>query len=122
MEYVTIISKEEILLTPIWPFAIFGAIAIGFLISTVVVQFIQLPIYKRELYTERLETLTLLFMVLMFVAGFISYCICPRETGRYKYEGTFDPDMTMEELYEFYHQYDNVRFEDNVWKWEDKHE
>ena len=116
MEHVTIISQEAITRGLWWPPVIIGVIAI-----LNIVVFTIIGNIKRDIdicITGLLITLAL--SLVMSISMFVCKIFLPVETGRYKYEGTLDPDMTIVEFEEFQQQYDNVRFEDGVWKWEDK--
>lgn len=66
------------------------------------------------------DIIALALSPVMLICMFVCNIFFPVETGRYKYEGTLDPEMTIVEFEEFQQQYSNVRFEDGVWKWEDK--
>ena len=116
MEHVTIMSPEAITRGLMWPPVVVGILAILILIS----------FYVKSLIKKDLEIavkgflVTMCMMLVMLLTMFVCNVFFPVETGQYKYEGTLDPDMTIVEFEEFQQQYSNVRFEDGVWKWEDK--
>ena len=118
MEHVTIISQEAITRGLWWPPLIPGIIGCLFALSIfVVLAFCPKRAYDMSMKLMLHAIVCLgLFMIMTGICNFFF----PVETGRYKYEGTLDPDMTIVEFEEFQQQYSNVRFEDDIWKWEDK--
>ena len=121
MEHVTISSQEAITRGLVWPPVVVGSIAICFVIAAVIVSIVGM-IKRCYVYGHCLTLLThaICMIPIMFLTMGICTVFFPQETGRYRYEGTFDHDMTIVEFEEFQQQYSNVRFEDGVWKWEDK--
>ena len=118
MEHVTIISQEAITRGLFWPTLVVGIAGILFASASIVYLIIKPKnVYDRILYLFYHAAACI--VVMMFTSSICSLCF-PVETGRYRYEGTLDPDMTIVEFEEFQQQYSNVRFEDDVWKWEDK--
>ena len=116
MEHVTIISQEAITRGLLWPTVILGVIAILIMIVFNIVGRI-----KRNLdICIRGDLIAFALYPVMLSCMLVCNTFFPVETGRYKYEGTLDPDMTIVEFEEFQQQYSNIRFEDGVWKWEDK--
>ena len=116
MEHVTIISQEAITRGLWWPPVVVGILAIVILISFYVTSLIK----KDFEIVVKGFLVTICFMPVMMLTMHICNLFFPVETDRYRYEGTLDPDMTIVEFEEFQQQYSNVRFEDGVWKWEDK--
>ena len=115
MEHVTIISQEAITRGLIWPPVVIGVIAMIFAVSGMII------VWKNvDLAGKLLGAAGIIGIPAMFLSMLICSIFFPVETGRYKYEGTLDPDMTIVEFEEFQQHYSNVRFEDGVWKWEDK--
>lgn len=123
IEHVNIITQEAITKPAIWPVVVVCCIGVAFDIAALVVLFIG-GVKRINLCDHSINLLMHSFCMIPIL--FITAAICskwfPVETGRYKYEGTLDPNITIVEFEEFSQQYDNVRFEDNVWKWEDKNE
>ena len=123
MEHVTIISQEAITKGLTWPVVVVGAIGILFVIAGLI---FTIPDIKRgdtTISSERPINLLIhaaAVVPILFLTMIICTLFFPVETGRYKYEGTLDPSMTIVEFEEFQQDYNNVRFEDDVWKWEDK--
>ena len=116
MEHVIIISQEAITRGLWWPPVVVGILAILIMIS-----FYIISVVKKDLeIAVKGFLVTLCMMLVMMLTMFVCAVFFPVETGRYKYEGTLDPDMTIVEFEEFQQQYSNVRFEESVWKWEDK--
>ena len=116
MEHVTIISQEAITRGLEWPPAAIACIAILILITCFI-----LALIKTDMNVAVKGILiTMILIPIMLITALICRAFFPVETGRYKYEGTLDPDMTIVEFEEFQQQYKDVRFEDSVWKWEDK--
>lgn len=118
MENVTIISQKAITRGLWWPPLIPLSIGLLFAVSI----FFVLLFCPKRVYDISMN-----LMLHAIVCGglfTITTAICsiffPVETCRYKYEGALDPEMTIVEFEEFQQQYSNVRFEDGVWKWEDK--
>ena len=116
MEHVTIISQEAITRGLMWPPVVVGILAILILISFYVTSLVK----KDFEIVVKGFLVTMCMIPIMMLTMFVCNVFFPVETGRYKYEGTLDPDMTIVEFEEFQQQYSNVRFEDGVWKWEDK--
>ena len=118
MEHVTIISQEAITQGLFWPTLIVGVVGILF-VSIAMLYLIIKPknMHARIIY---LFYHAVVCMGLMLITSAICSWFFPVETGRYRYEGTLDLDMTIVEFEEFQQQYSNVRFENDVWKWEDK--
>ena len=121
MENVTIISQEAITQPLFWPTIVVGCISIAFCIAGLVWTIIgeAKRIYVYDHCINLLVHAACMIPVLFVTMAACSICF-PVETGRCKYEGTLDPNMTIVEFEEFFQQYDNVRFEDGLWKWEDK--
>ena len=121
IEHVNIITQEAITQPLRWPAIVVGCIGIVFAIACLVSSMIG-EIEKIYVFDRCIKLL--IHATFMIPILFITMAICeiwfPVETGRYKYEGTLDPDMTIVEFEEFSQQYEDVRFEDGVWKWEDK--
>ena len=116
MEHVTIISQEAITRGLWWPPVIIGVVALLLLIVFTIVGIIK---HRVNICLKGDIVAFALFLVMMICMG-VCNIFFPVETGRYKYEGILDPEMTIVEFEEFQQQYDNVRFEDGIWKWEDK--
>ena len=123
MDHVNIISQEAITTGLLWPVLVVGAVALFFILWSLILCVKE--INKGHMYITDDKPIRLLSygfacVPIMFFTILICTIFFPVETGRYKYEGTLDPDMTIVEFEEFQQQYSNVRFEDGVWKWEDK--
>ena len=118
MEHVTIISQEAITRGLLWPPLVVGIAGILFALAPILYLIIKPKnVYDRIIYLFYHAATCIVLM--MLTCSICSYWF-PVETGRYKYEGTLDPEMTIVEFEEFQQKYSNVRFEDDVWKWEDK--
>ena len=117
MEHVTIISQEAITKGSIWPVTIAGLITITVLIGALIDLAISHNAHRTITITANAACFGILAILLMAI---LTVSIFQVPTGRYRYEGTFDPDMTITEFEEFQEQYSNVRFEEGIWKWEDK--
>ena len=118
MEHVTIISQEAITRGLWWPPLIPAIIGILFALSIFVILFIC-PKKVYDICVKLMLHAIVCLGLFMVMTGICNFFF-PVETGRYKYEGTLDPEMTIVEFEEFQQHYSNVRFEDGVWKWEDK--
>lgn len=121
MEHITVISQEAITQPLFWPGIVVGCIGLAFAIAGLVVLSIGV-VNRINLYDHSI--ILIVHAVCMIPIMLVTMAVCsiwfPVETGRYKYEGTLDPEMTIVEFEEFQQQYSNVRFEEGVWKWEDK--
>lgn len=125
MEHVTIISQEAITRGLWWPVVVVGVIGILFVLAAWISSIPDIKRGDTTISSERPINLLIhaaAVVPIMFLTMMICTIFFPVETGRYKYEGTLDPNMTIVEFEEFEQQYSNVRFEDGVWKWEDKNE
>ena len=121
MEHINIISQEAITRGLEWPPIVIGIIGILFVLYAFILLFkFRNDVDKATKHCVNLFTHAFVCIVLLVIAEGVCTLFFPVETGRYKYEGTLDPDMTIVEFEEFQQQYSNVRFEDGVWKWEDK--
>lgn len=120
-EHVNIITQEAITRPLLWPVIVVGCIAIAFAIAGLVWTIIR-DLKRTYVFDHSMNLISCAACMIPIV--FVTMAICsiwfPVETGRYKYEGTIDPNMTIAEFEEFSQQYTNIRFEDGVWKWEDK--
>ena len=120
-EHVNIITQEAITKPLGWPVVVVACIAIGFVIAGLV--WTTVGSIKR-IYVDKHCANCFAHAIILIPVLFVTMAICsiwfPVETDRYKYEGTLDSDMTIVEFEEFSQQYANVRFEDGLWKWEDK--
>ena len=121
MEHVTIISQEAITQGLLWPSIVVGSIAICFAVAAGIVSTVGMVkrCYVYDHCVNLIVHAICMIPILFLTMGICTICF-PQETGRYRYEGTFDSNMTVVEFEEFQQKYDNVRFEDGVWKWEDK--
>lgn len=118
MEYINIISQEAITQPLGWPTHLVGTIGLLFALSVFVILLIQ-PSRMFDII-ENLFYHAVACIVLMLGTLIICSVFFPIETGRYKYEGTLDPDMTTVEFAEFQEAYTNITFKDGVWYFEDK--
>ena len=120
-ENINIITKEAITQPLLWPVIVVGCIAFAFsaavLIVTIIGDIKRIYVYE---HCRNFAVHALCMIPILFITMAICAIWFPVETGRYKYEGTLDPTMTLVEFEEFTQQYTNVRFEDGLWKWEDK--
>ena len=120
-EHINIITQEAITRPIVWPVVVTGCIGICFVIAGLIWATVGLT---KQVDVEKHCANCFAHAACMIPMLFITMTICaiwfPVETGRYKYEGTLDSDITIVEFEEFFQQYDNVRFEDGLWKWEDK--
>ena len=103
MEYVNIITQEAITKPLVWPVVVVSCIAVAFAVAALVITCVR---YNRiEIYYDTLINL-LIHSVCMIPIMFLTMAVCssfPRvETGRYKYEGTLDPNMTIVEFEELF--------------------
>ena len=119
IEHVTVISQEAITKPLLWPVIVVASVGALFAIAA------SVAITNDHTTIADKRPINLLVhasacVPLMFLTMLICALWFPVETGQYKYEGTLDPDMTIVEFEEFSQQYANVRFEDGLWKWEDK--
>lgn len=118
MEHVTIISQEAITRGLWWPPLIPAIIGTLFVLTAILYCIIKPKnMYDRIGYLLCHSAACIVLMMLTCVICSLCFQV---ETGQYKYEGTLDPEMTIVEFEEFQQQYSNVRFEEGVWKWEDK--
>lgn len=117
-ENINIITQEAITEALLWPILVIGIIGILFALSALII----LEIHPKD-WWERVNRLCIHFIVcmpLMIVTAVICTIFFPVETGRYKYMGTLDDDMTIVEYKEFQETYTNIKYEDGLWYWEDK--
>ena len=117
MEHVTIISQEAITKGSMWPVTIVGVITMAVLIGALIDLSISHNAHRTITITANAACFGTLAMLVMAI---LTASVFQVPTGRYRYEGTFDPEMTIVEFEEFQEQYSNIRFEDGIWKWEDK--
>lgn len=118
MEHVTIIS-QEVITRGLWQPPLIPAI-IGMLFAVSI--FFVLFFCPKRVYDISMKLMlhAIVCIGLFMITTTICNIFFPVETGRYKYKGTLDTEMTIVEFEEFQQKYSNVRFEDGVWKWEDK--
>lgn len=120
MEYINIISKEEITAFPMWQgLVILGICVVGLLVPLIIYWIKVKDLDKVLRFIVRMSVCVILFEI-------ISLCICSaffREpTGRYKYEATIDKDkITVSEYEDFIEEY-NPTIKDGIYYWEDKAE
>lgn len=116
MEYINIISKEEITETPIWIIYLLGGLALAAVLSSLVCWIIVKDAYKVAKY----ELIVGSSAVGLFVIGSIICSVFYRiPTGEYKYEATIDKDkITISQYEEFIEKY-NPTIKDGVYYWED---
>lgn len=121
MEHVNIISQETITEGLKWPPVIFAFI--GLLFCFAAFGYLIFHKYIKGDYLDRVAKLLMHAMaciVLMMLTMGICSIFFPVETGRYKYSGTLDDDMTIVEFKEFQETYTNIEYKDGIWYWEDK--
>lgn len=118
MEHINIISKEAITEGLKWPPVVVGIIGILFCLAI----FVVLIIKPKDVHDRciRLMLHSLACLGLMLVTMLICTIFFPVETGKYKYAGTLDDEMSIKEYKEFEATYTNIRYEDGFWYWEDK--
>ena len=92
MEYITIISKTEILDVPNWMTCIAGGIGIALVLSTFVYWAIVKDISKVCRYLNIVGSISLGILIIWIIAS-NSFLRVP--TGRYKYVGTIDDGTTI---------------------------
>lgn len=117
MEYINIISKEEIKSMPLW---------IGLIIMGICIVGILLPIIVCWIKTKshgdvfRVMVWASIIAILFEV---IALCICSAffrvPTGHYKYEATIDKDKISVAQYEEFIEKYNPIIKDGVYYWED---
>lgn len=120
MDYINIISKEEIKVLPNWfVFTLFGILAAIVLIPTVVAYIIcnkkKKPLIK-VVYTELIAgAIAIAFMVMSF------FLVAPHllvPSGRFRYEATVDKDnITVSEYEDFMEKY-KPRIKDDIYYFE----
>lgn len=117
MEYINIISKEEIKSMPLW---------IGLIIMGICIVGILLPIIVCWIKTKSHDDVFRVMVwasiiVILFEA--IALCICSAffrvPIGRYKYEATIDKDKISVAQYEEFIEKYNPIIKDGVYYWED---
>lgn len=117
MEHVNILTQEPIMRGLVWPPVVIGV----FGMLTTVFSLCYFCLYKKDHdktvkgYIAAFSTLPLMLTAMLICTVFF-----PVETGRYKYSGTLDDNMTIVEYKKFQDTYTNIRYVDNVWYWEDK--
>lgn len=117
MEHVNILTQEPIMQALAWPPVVIGII--GVLIT--LFSMFYFALYKKDPdKTMKGYKVALLTLPLMLLATWICDSFFPVETGRYKYSGTLDDNMTIVEYKKFQDTYINIRYVDDIWYWEDK--
>lgn len=117
-ENINIITQEAITRPLIWPVLVIGVIGILFALSIIIVLIIRPKDWYER--TKRLFYHAYACIPLMIVTEIICAIYFPVATGRYKYTGILDDDMTIVEYVEFQEAYANIKYEDGLWYWEDK--
>lgn len=121
MEHVNIISQEAITRGLEWPPVVFAVVGILFVVAAIIILMkLKNDVDRASQHCVKLYMHAFACIILLVIAECVCTLFFPVKTGRYKYEGTLDPNMTIVEFEEFQQQYSNIRFEDGVWKWEDK--
>ena len=92
MEYITIISKTEILAVPNWMTCIVGGIGIALILSTFVYWAIVRNVDKVGKYLNIVAPIALGILVIWII---VSNLFLSVPTGRYKYVGTIDDGTTI---------------------------
>ena len=92
MEYITIISKTEILDVPNWMTYIVGGICIVLILSTFVYWAIVRNVDKAGRYINIVAPITLGIFIIWII---VSNLFLRVPTGRYKYVGTIDDGTTI---------------------------
>ena len=119
MEYINIISKEEITKALVWPSYIIGGIVIALLIGLMICSFTMQDPCK---VLERMLAVGGVGLLTFFVIYFITAIFFRVPTGRYRYEATVDKDkITVSEYEKFIEEY-NPTIKDGIYYWEDKEE
>lgn len=116
MEYINIISKEEIMQAFQPPIIIVGCLAIAAALSTFIYWGIGKDIDKvmKYLYIAGSVGIICLIATIVICATFFRV-----PTGRYKYEATIDKDrITVSQYEEFIEEYNPI-IKDGVYYWED---
>ena len=117
MEYINIITQEEITTYTQWPAHIVAGAAIIFCfigLLTLGNTFESCQRCFRWLY-HAIACLPLMLFTFALCSIFLQH-----PTGRYEYTATLDPEMTLVEFEEFQQSYDNVYYEDGLWHFTDK--
>ena len=117
MEYINIISKEEIKAVPFW---------IGLIIMGVCIVGLLVPAIVCWIKTKSWDDMFRVVVVAGIIAilfELIALCICSAflrvPTGRYKYEATIDKDKISAAQYEEFIEEYNPTIKDGVYYWED---
>lgn len=115
MEYINIISKEEIMQAAQLPIIIVGCLAIAAVLSV----FVYCVIVKKLDQVNYLYIAGLVGMGCLIATGVICSIFFRVPTGRYKYEATIDKDMITVSQYEKFIEEYNPTIKDGVYYWED---
>ena len=119
MDYINIISQEEILQPVIWPALVVGGLAITIVIGLMIYAFIT---NNPDKVIEPMLLIGFSGILVMIFVYAISAIFFQVPTGRYKYEATIDKDkITVAEYEQFIEEY-NPTIKDGIYYWEDKAE
>lgn len=117
IDHITIITKEAITRGLAWPPVVIGAVCI----TIMCVQLVRFGITKNaDVLFNWMISITFIGIPVLFTSMAVCSIFFPVETGRYKYSGILDSDMSTVEFEEFNQTYSNIVFKDGVWYWEDK--
>lgn len=121
MEHINIITQEVITKPLAWPVVVVGCIGIAFAIGALIWSIIgQATRTYVEDHCVNLLSHAACMIPIMFVTMAICSIFFRVETDMYKYTGTIDDEISAVEFAEFYATYDDIKFIDGVWMWEDK--
>lgn len=116
MEYINIISKEEVAMAPAWIICLICGLGIAAVASVFVYWAIVKDVYKVIKYEYIVGFSAIVFVFIGYIFSSIFFRV---PTGRYKYEATIDRDkITVAQYEEFIEEY-NPTIKDGVYYWID---
>lgn len=116
MEYINIISKEEIMQAFQLPITIVGCLAIAAVLSSLIYCGIVKDLNKVMKYLGVVGSIGLSCLMIAIIICGIFFQV---PTGRYRYEATIDKDkITVAQYEEFIEKY-NPAIKDGVYYWEE---
>ncbi len=116
MEYINIISKEEVSMVPAWILCLICGLGIAATLSTFVYWAIAKDIDKVIKYELIVGFSAIAFVLIGYIVSSIFFRV---PTGRYKYEATIDKDkITVSQYEEFIEEY-NPTIKNGIYYWED---
>lgn len=117
MDYINIISKEAIMMVPVWLNNIILGASIAVVLSTFVYWAIVKNVYKVAAYLYVAALAALMISITGVIICSTFFKVVP--TGKYKYEATINKDkITVSQYEEFVETYDPYIIND-VYYWQD---